>query len=222
ARPRIQLRLHAVPGRLFPQRSHAAARVIHISDHDRLGGAGLRAGGGHLAVADALVGAALLRLDLRGVDALHAVGALLHHAARADRDVGIAHRLERGGVVVAVVIKVKAPHFVWAVVRTVPRAHAAVVGHVVEALGAVRGGLDGADRLARRLLALHARHGLVDDLRIRRLAAVVAIDAQPVHLALAVHLVLAHDGDVVLRLAGDYAAVAAGAHCSIDHHSPGV
>src|SRR5207244_8083758 len=183
------------------QCGHAAGWIVHIPEHDRLGGAGLRAGGGHFAVAHTLVAAALLGLDLRLVDALHAVGALLHHAAGADGDVGIAHRLEGRRVVVAVMVEVEAPHFVRAVVRAVARADAAVVRHVVEAFGAVRRGLDRTDRLARRVLALHARHRLVHDLRIRRLAAVVAVDAQPVHLALAVHLVFADYGNVVLGLA---------------------
>ena len=40
---------------------------------------------------------------------------------------------------------------------------AAVVGHHVEAFVAVRGGGDGADFFARRVFAVHAEHGLVDD-----------------------------------------------------------
>src|SRR5205823_14998372 len=55
-----------------------------------------------------------------------------------------------------------------------------------------------------------------------RTAAVVAVDAQTVHLALAVHFLLADDGDVVLRLARHHAAVAAGADRGIDDHRPGV
>src|SRR5207244_259781 len=79
-----------------------------------------------------------------------------------------------------------------------------------------------ADRLARRVLALHARHRLVIDLGVLPTASVVAIDAQPVHLALAVHFLLADDGDVVLRLTRHHAAVAAGADRGVDDHRPGV
>src|SRR5581483_678995 len=187
---------------------------------DRLRRTGLRAGRRDFAVAHAAV--FLLRRHPRFVDALHAVRALLHDAARTDRDIGIAHRLERRRVVVGVVEEVEAANLVRAVVRAVARADAAVVGHVVQTFAAVRRGANRADRLARRVLALHARHGLVVDLGIRDVAAVVAIDADPVHLALAPHFVLADDRDVVLRLAGDHAAVAAGADRRVDDHAPGV
>ena len=202
--------------------SFATALVLSFMSPKTMacGRAGLLAGGDDFAVADAA--ALLLGLDLRGVDALHAVRALLHHAARADGDVGVAHRLERRRVVVGVVEEVEAADLVRAVVRAVARADAAVVRHVVQAVVAVRGGLDRADRLARRVLALHARHRLVEDFRVVDVAAVVAVDAQPVHLALAHHFFLADDGDVVLRLAGDHAAVAAGADARVDDHRPGV
>ena len=51
---------------------------------------------------------------------------------------------------------------------------------------------------------------------------IVAVDADPVHLAPAAHLVLADDRDVVLRLAGDDAGVAADAGVEVDRHAPGV
>ena len=53
-------------------------------------------------------------------------------------------------------------------------------------------------------------------------AAEVAVDADPVHLAAVQHLLLADDGDVVLRLAGDDARPAAGAGGQIDRHAPAV
>ena len=55
---------------------------------------------------------------------------------------------------------------------------------------------------------------------IVRLALEVAVDADPVHLAAARHLVLAHDRDVVLGLAGDHAGVAADAGVQVDGHAP--
>src|SRR6185503_963021 len=100
-------------------------------------------------------------------------------------------------------------------------ADAAVVGHVVQPFRAVRRGADRADRLTRRLLALHARHRLVINLGVPGVALVIAIDAQPVHLALGQHLLLADHRDVVLRLTGDDATVAPGADRGVDDHGPG-
>ena len=69
---------------------------------------------------------------------------------------------EGSGVVpVLVQEEVEAPHLVGAVVRAVPRAHAAVVDHVVQALVAVHGGRHRADHLAGGVLAVHAEHRLV-------------------------------------------------------------
>ena len=119
--------------------------------------------------------------DLRLLDPLHAVRALLHDAAHADRDVGVLHHLARApgmplgperAQVEAVQLahvpieEVEAAHLVRAVVRAVPGADAAVVRHDVEPLGVVHGGVDRADRLARRLLALHAGDRLHRDLRV--------------------------------------------------------
>ena len=56
--------------------------------------------------------------------------------------------------------EVEAPHLVGTVVGAVARADAAVVDHLVEAVGAVDGGLDGTDLLARGRLAVHAGHRL--------------------------------------------------------------
>ena len=53
-------------------------------------------------------------------------------------------------------------------------------------------------------------------------AAEIAVDADPVHLAAVQHLLLADDGDVVLRLAGHDAGPAAGAGSQIDGHAPAV
>src|SRR5687767_8869367 len=56
---------------------HLALRVAQVAEADRLRGAGLLAGGLHLAFAD---GAPLVLRDLPPeLDALHAEGALLHH-----------------------------------------------------------------------------------------------------------------------------------------------
>ncbi len=49
---------------------------------------------------------------------------------------------------------------------------------------------------------------------------VIAVHADPVHLAAAQHLILADHRNVVLRLAGDHAGVAAGAGRQVDRHAP--
>ncbi len=118
--------------------------------------------------------------------------------------------------------EVEVPHLVRAVVRAVPRADAAVVDHVVQALGAVGGGGDGADELARGVLALHARHRLVQCPRVAGIAFPVAVDPDPVQGVPARDLDLADGRDVVLRLASDDARVAAGARVQVDRHAPGV
>ena len=58
------------------------------------------------------------------------------------------------------------PHLEGTVVGAIPRADAAVVRHVVQAFGAVRGRGHRADVFARRVLALHARQRLLHHARI--------------------------------------------------------
>src|SRR5207245_11594539 len=140
----------AVP-RLAPELPDAARGVVQVAEHARLGGTGLGARRHHLAVADR--SPLLLGRDAVLVDALHAVGALLHDAAAPHRDVGVALRLEALRLPVGVLEEVEAAHLVGAVVRAVARADAAVVDHVVQALGPVHRRLDGAHHLAGRVLA---------------------------------------------------------------------
>ncbi len=116
---------------------------------------------------------------------------------------------------------VETAHLVGTVVGAEAGADAAVVDHDVQAFLVVHGGTDGADDLARRPLAVLAQDRLQQHVRCLRAAFVVAIDAQPVHLALMDHLLLADDGDVVFRHAGDDAGVAADAGIQVDAHAPG-
>src|SRR5260370_7045722 len=74
------------------------------------------------------------------------------------------------------------PHLVWAVVGAVSRAHAAVVDHLVEALVAVDGGVDGADVLAGRALAVHAHQSLEAHPGVGGIVAdEIAVHANPFH-----------------------------------------
>src|SRR5262249_26858242 len=147
------------------------------------GRAGRLAGGLHHVAAYGLL-APDLRGDPRLVDPLHAERALLHHAAEADRHIRVAHQLEAGRRLVGVVVEVESTDLVRAVVRAVLRADAAVVRHLVEPLGAMRRRPDRADDLAGGVLAVLAHDRLEVDVGVLRiLPLVIAVDAEPVHLA---------------------------------------
>ena len=79
-----------------------------------------------------------------------------------------------------------------------------------------------ANHFAGRVLALHAGHRLEERFGIVAVALVVGVDANPVHVAADDDLLFADDGDVVLRLAGEHAVVAAHAGVQIDRHAPRV
>ena len=81
-------------------------------------------------------------------------------------------------------------------------------------------GADRADQLARRLLAVHAGHRLEQRAALGAGRRLVAVDADPVHLAAGGDLLAADDRDVVLGLAGDGAGVAADAGVEVDRHAP--
>ncbi len=72
-----------------------AVRVVEVAEDDRVGRAGLLAGG--TISPSRSVAVLALGLDLRRLDPLHAVGALLHHAAEAHGDVGVVLHLHRLG-----------------------------------------------------------------------------------------------------------------------------
>src|ERR1043165_1090429 len=226
ARPRVQVAEQVVAPLLRVKPGDLAVRVVEVAEDDGLGRAGLLAGRDDVAVLHPL--ALLLALDLRVLDALDAVAALLHHAARAHADFRVAHHLEVRRVPPVSGHRreeeeVEAPNLVRAVVRAVARADAAVVDHLVEALGAVHRGVDGADALARRVLAVHAGDGHEVDARgAFDRAAEVCVNPEPVHLARARDLLFADDGDVVLGLAGDDAGVAADARRDINRHAPAI
>jgi len=71
---------------------------------------------------------------------------------------------------------------------------------------------------------MHAGHR--HEMRAFRIAGIVAleisVEANPMHLATALHLLFTDNRNVVFRLAGDGAAIAANAVIQIDRHAPGV
>ncbi len=118
------------------------------------------------------------------------------------------------------------PHLVGAVARAGAGSDAAVIDHEVQALVVMQRRLDRAAHFAGRLLAMHAGNGL--EMRVGVVepgaglqARVIAVDAQPMHLAADRHLLLADHRNVVLGLARHDAGVAADAAVLVDHHAPG-
>src|ERR1019366_3619320 len=86
--------------------------------------------------------------------------------------------------------------------------------------GAMDCGADWAHYLARSVLALLARDRLVVNRWILGAALVVHIHPQPLHLPAAHGLLLAYDGNIVLRLASYDAGFAANARVHVDGHAP--
>ena len=83
--------------------------------------------------------------------------------------------------------------------------------------------MHGTNGFARRVLAMHARHGLeIRPLGFRFVAFEVSIDANPVHRAPARDLFLADNRNVVLGLTSNHARVAADATVQVDRHAPRV
>src|SRR5690606_8369939 len=199
---------------------HRILLVSLVAKDDRLGRARLLARGHDFAIVD--LAAILLGVDSGFIDALDAVGALLHPAAGADGDVGVLQHAQNRHVVYTLgpVQEVVAAHLVPAVVAAVPGADTAVVDHLFDALLAVYGGRDRTDRLAGRVFALHAGQRLEADRRIGGVQAVsvahiVAVDADPVHLASVLHLFLADGRNIVFGLTRRDAGVAAGAQVQV-------
>ena len=159
---------------------------------------------------------------MRRLDTLRAIGALLHHAARAHGDIGILGRVQRRILGRAIVEEIEAPHLVGTEAGAGPRPDAPVIDHLIDAFGTVGSGMHRTPHLAGRLLAMHARHRLEEAARRLDVALVVARNPQPVHLAAGLDLLLADDGHVVFRGAGHHAGIAADAGIDIDHHAPGI
>src|SRR3989441_11444834 len=114
ARPGVQFAQQSVVARLSLKSGDAALRVVEVAENDGLGRTGLLASGLNLPVAhqsDFFFG-----LDTRGVNALHAVSALLHDPAAAHGHVGVAHQLQAGRLPIRVLEEIEPPYLVRAVV----------------------------------------------------------------------------------------------------------
>lgn len=175
-------------------------------------------------------------------------GALLHYAAHANRNFRISAHTDklRGGAHLFLIRakwtfvevpdfapvpieKVKAANFIRTIVCAIASAYATIVGHYIKALLIVHSGVDGAYLLAWCHFAVLAHHrhytglwiaGNLCALGLYVSAAKVAVQAYPVHFATTHHLILAHDWDVVFRLASDYTGVATRTSVQVNAHSP--
>ena len=161
-RPRLHVQIFEQPviSVLRLDLRDARLRIADVAKNDRFRRASLRAGAREGIARDQRFvrrARAHVRGDLGFLDPLHAIGAFLHHAAHPHGDVRILlqlHRVRRaflgqrpeiflidrepGDLFLAdralvVIEEIKAAHLERAVVRAIPRADAAVVGHDVEA-----------------------------------------------------------------------------------------
>src|SRR5688572_16570681 len=146
--PGVQVLQRAVRQRPAGQPRHATRGILEITENYRVGGAGLLTGGLEHSLGDYRVRALVLDGDLGGVDALHTVGALLHHALLARRHVRVQPPVQ--GLRPLVLEPVEVANLVRAVVRAVAGAHAPVVDLHVEAVRIVIRGVYRTDGLARR------------------------------------------------------------------------
>src|SRR5579883_2529452 len=178
---------------------HFRVRVIQIAEADRLRRTCLLAGRLECAIGDRH--ASSFAGDLGRANTLNAVGTFLHHTPTADGDFRVTAELECVGFPVLKSEEIESANFVRAAVRTVSRPDTTVVDHVVEAIMTVHGRPDGTNVFTRRILAVHTWHRLKELPRVGD----VAVDANPVHLACAQHLLLANHRTVVLALTGHHA-----------------
>src|SRR5690606_12200642 len=183
-----------------------------------------------------------LRVELAQLNTLYTEGALLHNTAGTNCDLRVQYHLTQhrvhGGIhileltVIVILEPVEATYLVRAVVRTIPRTYATIVRHLVQALRTVCGSCYRAYRFARSVVAMLTKHRLENHFRIlcsvfeftpvidRSVAAVVAVDAQPVHLATVDDFLATHKGNVVLHVTRHHASTATDASVQVDGHSP--
>src|ERR1700722_10558058 len=89
ARTEVEISEYLVVALLSLGLCHLSCLVVDVAEGNGAGRAGLLACRDNFAVTNLAV--FLIRLNLCRLDTLHAVAALLHHAARTDRNVRIPH-----------------------------------------------------------------------------------------------------------------------------------
>src|SRR6266581_3912234 len=116
--------------------------------------------------------------------------------------------------------KIQEAHSIRAGVGAEARADAAVIDLRVQAFGRVITGKSGADGLAGRIVALLAKDGLEAKARVGKFAFPIALHANPVLGSAAGGLVGASGPEIIFRITGDHAGVAAGAAVNFDDRGP--
>src|SRR5713101_7298577 len=128
---RAELLEEVVGALIAREEGDAALRVLEVAEDDRLGGARIFASRSNVAVRERRL--LLQRRVLRELDTLNAETALLHHAARTHRHVGIQHHATDGARHVEIetrfvgeIVPVEPAHLVGAVVGAVTGSDATV------------------------------------------------------------------------------------------------
>jgi len=98
--------------------------------------------------------------------------------------------------------------------------HAAVVDHCVQPFGRMHSRAYWTNLLAGRVLAMLAGHRLEVCARRGQVALKISVDAQPLHIAADADLLLAHHGNIILRITAHDAGIAARATVHVDRHAP--
>jgi len=159
------------------------SQVLQVAEVDGLRRAGLLARGLRVAVAE--LPSVETGVDLGRVQALDAVGALLHHTTAADGHLGVHHQglklaigvfnvagigihpIADANLLVEVEV-VETPHFERTVVGTVAGSDATVVSHLIQAFLAVWGSCHRTNIFAGRIVTMLAHHWLENHFRIIR------------------------------------------------------
>src|SRR5207247_5314611 len=206
---------------------HAAFGIVEVPEDNGVGRAHLLTRRLDVTVGDRA--AFLFGEQLAVLDPLDAHAALLHHPTRPHGHVRVEHHapdrvvhVEIERLVLRVPEPVESPDLVWTVVLAIPRADAAVVHLLIEAVRAVRRRGHGTHRFAGRVLAVLAHHRLHQRFGMVLGIAGVGVDADPVHLTAPQHFVPADDRHVVLGLTRRHARRTARARVEIDGEAPPV
>ncbi|CAD77715.1 hypothetical protein-transmembrane prediction [Rhodopirellula baltica SH 1] len=232
----VELAQHAIAANVSLGFRNSGFGIRDVAELDRIGWASSLASGDDFTIANRTA-AVFASVDLGVLDALDTVGALFHDPTTANGDIGVEHQLLQFAVGLfdrtrvgidavadtdffVVIEVVEAANFVGAVVRTVPRADAAVVGHRVETFVCVNRRRDGANLFARCGFAVHAGDRFLNDVSNVWIALEVAVDSQPMHFAAVADLFFADDRHVVFALTSNHAAVATKALGQVDRHAP--
>src|SRR5215471_21255354 len=195
-----------------------SGRVVDIAECYCVGGAGGLAGRGDITIA--YFSAFSLGVDFCAADPLDAVAAFLHYAPASDGHLRVPHQFKARGLPIREQQEIEPPHFVWAIVRAIASTHAPVVDHCVDSLGAMGSRRNRANDFAGSILAVHAQDRLEKGAWIGGFSNMVAIDANPMHLAPIHYLLLAYNRDVVFGLASNHTSIATHTCIQVDRHPP--